>query len=71
MHSAVFVIYEFADSQLYYKKNLQEKIIWNCLIRPDECANYCREADLLSPFIVENNILIAGFSAIEIKTVTV
>lgn len=38
---------------------------------PDECANYFREADLLSPFIVESNTLMTGFSATEINTVTV
>lgn len=48
----------------------QEEIIWNCLICPDECANYFREADLLSPFIVESNTLMTVSSAGEINTVT-
>lgn len=52
------------------KKNpRQEEEIWNSLICPN--ANYFREGDKWSPFIVERNILIAGFNAIEINTVAV
>lgn len=53
------------------KNSLQEKIILNCLICPDECANYFRGADLLSLFIVESNTLMAGFGVIETNTITV
>lgn len=69
VHSAVFVIYELLILTCTKKNPPHEKLIWNCLICPDECANYFREADLLSPFIVESNTLMAGSTAIEINTV--